>query len=263
MVLFRGAHKLIVCLVMILFLLFAPISNAQAYVRPAQLKFVFSSPVDNQLTQWLILIYTDALKRMGIDMLFMDVPPKRASLYTDNNKADAELSRVATYNKTHPDMVRVEEHNLFVNFVAYAADSTIQLHGWESLKETNYKVDYRLGITKCEQQLVNVVEPYNLNATIDIQRSFKKLFAGRVDIYVDAQDLAESFLKSDTFKLLSNEQKIYRVGFMEQTTGHAFLHKKHKQLVPELSAILKSMKKEGVFTQYLHQVGLTKAEINW
>jgi hypothetical protein len=37
---------------------------------------------------------------------------------------------------------------------------------------------------------------------------------------------------------------------MESFTAHAFLHKKHKELVPKLSKSLKEMKQEGLFGKY-------------
>jgi len=38
---------------------------------------------------------------------------------------------------------------------------------------------------------------------------------------------------------------------MEDTSIHAFLYKKYKDLAPELSAVLKEMKKEGVIEKYI------------
>ena len=53
-------------------------------------------------------------------------------------------------------------------------------------------------------------------------------------------------LESDEFR----NSKLRVAGVMDKFTAHAFLHKKHKALVPQLSNILKEMKKEGLFEKY-------------
>lgn len=40
------------------------------------------------------------------------------------------------------------------------------------------------------------------------------------------------------------------VGIMAKFTGHALLHKKHRELVPKLSDVLVDMKKEGLLEEY-------------
>jgi hypothetical protein len=46
---------------------------------------------------------------MDIDLQYRILPPKRASLYTDNGVLDGELSRVYDYNTGHSNLIRVEE----------------------------------------------------------------------------------------------------------------------------------------------------------
>jgi hypothetical protein len=79
-----------------------------------RLTFTFNRPRDHRITQWLILIYTEALNRMSIEFVFKDLPSKRASAYSNEGKVDGELSRVYDYNTTYPNLIRVEEHNYFV-----------------------------------------------------------------------------------------------------------------------------------------------------
>jgi len=53
-------------------------------------------------------------------------------------------------------------------------------------------------------------------------------------------------LSSEEFK--NFELRI--AGVMEKFTGHVYLNKKHKELAPKLSNVLKDMKKEGMFEKY-------------
>ena len=89
----------------------------------------------------------------------------------------------------YPNLIRVEEHNRFITFSAFATDSTLVLDGWESLKETAYHVDYRRGVKKCAEQLSLVVDAERLSAVNTTQQAVQKLLAGRIDIFVGVDAL--------------------------------------------------------------------------
>jgi hypothetical protein len=63
---------------------------------------------------------------------------------------------------------------------------------------------------------------------------------------VDGESNIVTFLKSDEFA----DSGIRAMGVMEEISCHAFLHKKHKDMVPALSLILKKMKEEGLLEKY-------------
>ncbi len=253
--------KFIVILVFILSTPSLTLTDDKSFSK--QLRFVYTRPREHIVTQWLVLIYTEAFERMGIEFIFEEVPPKRASMYSDEGKVDGELGRIYAYGDAHPNLIRVDEHHAVVTFSAFAIDNEIKLVGWDSLKNKDYYVDYRLGIKKSETQLPKVVMAKRLSSVVKINTGIKKLLAGRTDIYVDVEDYVLKFLNSDEYKVMSKGKKITRAGIMEQTTGHIFLHKKHRELVPRLSSILKDMKEEGLFEIYRDQVGLSKYDIRW
>lgn len=251
--------------ILILVLILSTTSLALTADKPFynQLKFVYTRPREHIVTQWLILIYTEAFKRIGIEFIFEEVPPKRASLYSDEATVDGELGRIYTYADAHPDLIRVEEHHALVTFSAFTTHRDLRLAGWESLKKLDYYVEYRHGIKKSETKLPVVVIPERLSSVVKIETGIKKVLAGRTDIYIDVEDYVLKFLNSSEYKSMSKGKIIYIAGIMEQTTGHIFLHKKHRKLVTRLSSILKDMKEEGLFEIYREQVGLSKYDIKW
>ena len=46
---------------------------------------------------------------------------------------------------------------------------------------------------------------------------------------------------------------------METTTGHAFLHKKHRALAPKIATMLRKIKREGLFDRYWEKIKITQA----
>ncbi len=215
------------------------------------------------IQKWFIKIYTEALSRMDITFRYRVLPPKRASFYSDQGSIDGELSRVFDYNTEHPNLIRIEEHHLLSVFSAFAADPTITLNGWQSLKNTSYNVEYRRGIKICAENLTAVIPSERLSEIHSIQAGIGKLLTGRSDVFIEPEDGVFDYLKSEEFQRASRGRAIHKVGTMETMTSHLWLHKKHRDLAPRLSAILRDMKQEGLFDQYLEQVGLSPAAIKW
>lgn len=223
---------------------------------PSKLTFVYTRPLDHPVTQWLALIYTEALNRMDIKIEILEVSPKRGSVYSDDGDVDGELGRIYSYSDTHPNLVRVNEHHAVIAFSAYMLDPATNLKGWNSLKGKNYFVEYRRGIAKCEVQLPRVVPSERLSVIRTVDLGIQRLLQERIQVYVDVQDFVLAYLDSNKFKRINEGKTVYKAGVMEQTTGHAFLHKKHQKLVPKLSAILKKMKAEGLFDSYRKKTGI-------
>ncbi|MDO9527584.1 MAG: hypothetical protein Q7J27_00310 [Syntrophales bacterium] len=201
---------------------------------------------DNFLAKWLNMIYTEAFRRLNMEFVYKYTSPKRCILLSDSGKVDGELWRVYDYNIVHPNLIRVEESPFSNRFCAYATAPDIKLNGWESLRDTDYKVDYRRGQMKTHQNLPGIVKKENLTMINHWTHGLKRLTAGRTDIYVDIEWTIKDALKADEFK----NSNIHIVGVMETISAHAFLHKKHKELVPKLSAVLKEMKKERLIEKY-------------
>lgn len=235
--------------------------------HPSQLTFVYSRPPNNPMTQWLILIYTEALKRMGIEFVFKDVPPIRAGIQSNKGMVDGELSRVHDYNTKCPNLIRVEEPNHYVIFSAFATDPDIKLDGWDSLKGTTYRVEYRRGVKRCADMLPMLVPSDRLTEIDLIDQGVLNLLKGRIDILVGVRDIIMSPSADPDFRPLfpkfTKLREIHEVGIMEETTGHAWLHKSHANIAPQLAAILHEMKKEGLFEAYRNQIKHLPPEVRW
>ncbi|MCP4374096.1 MAG: amino acid ABC transporter substrate-binding protein, partial [Deltaproteobacteria bacterium] len=153
----------------------------------------------------------------------------------------------------HPNVIRVEESHYTSGFIALATNPLIQLNGWKSLENTGYLVEYVRGSKISETNLPKYVKPHNLSAITSINQGVKRLILGRTDVFIDAESGLSSILRSDNVE----KSGIQIVGVLHKHTAHAFLHKKHKDLEPKLSSVLKKMKKEGLLNKYRKVTGYT------
>jgi len=202
---------------------------------------------NDYLGKWYKLIYTEISKRLSMKIELRTYPPKRTSIEADAGKVDGEAARPYRYADEHFNLIRVEESIVNVNFLAFTAqDSIPALNGWDSLKGTDYKVEYRRGIKTTEDNLPMVVKKENLSTITEMVHGLKKLVSGRTALFVDEESGVLTLLQTPEFK----ESKIRSAGVMESFPVYPYLHKKHASLAPKMAEIIKAMKEEGLIEQY-------------
>jgi hypothetical protein len=222
--------------------------------RPAKLVFVFSRAASDPYTQWLIRLYTEALARIGIEFEFLEVPPNRATAMSSSGEVDGELGRTHEFAALYTSLVRVESPNNAVMFSAYAAVDVPRLESWAALRDAPLSVAFRAGIKEVEDEMRHDAYRDRTTSVKTPISGLKMLQRGRVDVYVDVQNAVDAFLAVPHAELDPPPAPQPRlVGVLHRTTGHAYLHERHRSLAPELAAILQQMKAEGRHERYLRE----------
>ena len=199
--------------------------------------------------KWLTLIFAEVFRRLGYEFQYDGYPAARASAMSDAGTVDGEISRVFEYQMSHPNLIRVDEVLYSTNFVAFAVKPGIVLHGWRSLQNTTYNVEYRRGVKLSESELSLVVAPDHLSDVATAEQGLKRLIVGRTDLYVDVEFTIAQALKRltpDEFDVSA----LYQAGIMQEVDAYAYLHKKHAALLPRVAETLQAMKQEGLFERY-------------
>jgi ABC-type amino acid transport substrate-binding protein len=215
-----------------------------------KMTMVFTRPKYEYYGRWMFLVFDEAFRRIGMELVFENYPPKRSSYMADEGMVDGELGRIYSYNEFHPSLIRVEEHITSIRWVAYTINPELRFGGWSGLQGTDYKVEYRRGLAKAENRLSKLVSAENLSSINSVPQGLEKLASGRTDIYVDVEQTVSQYLVSREFE----DSGIRKAGVLEEETLHAFLHKKNEAYAPKLSDALKQMKSEGLFEKYKYIV---------
>ncbi len=83
---------------------------------------------------------------------------------------------------------------------AYKADKSIEeLNDWESLRSTDYFIEYPRGMKICERNLEEVVNAGRLSNITMTSQGLKKLIAKRTDIYVDDVNSVIPYLNNERY----------------------------------------------------------------
>jgi len=105
----------------------------------------FEAPEKEPLFKYAELLYTEAFRRLGFGFVYEVYPLKRCSAMADAGAVDGEPGRIRDYNQMYPNLIRVEEPVLTTVYLAFSTNAAMHLNGWDSLQDTTYRVDYRIG----------------------------------------------------------------------------------------------------------------------
>jgi polar amino acid transport system substrate-binding protein len=220
---------------------------AQTQRAPKRIVMATFGQVDSFASKWLKLIYTDAFQQLGVPLEIRHFPAARAGAEALAGNVDGELARSHEYESTQTAMLRLPEPTLFVATAAYTRRKDIQLApGWEGLRGTTYRTEYRFGYSITEHKLMAVLPAVHLSAVQTSETGLRKLVLGRTDLYVDTVEAIEPLLASSEFR----NAGIRVASVLQRAPLYAYLNKKHAPLAPRLAAILKKMRESGQIERY-------------
>jgi polar amino acid transport system substrate-binding protein len=199
--------------------------------------------------KWLNLIYTEVFRRLGYELEYKGYPNERANAMAESGVVDGEIQRAASYQKISKNLIRVEEPSFSGNVSAYAVTPGIVVDGWESLKNTNYSVEYRRGSKLPQTVLPEFVRPEKLSTISTVEQGLKKLIAGRTDIFIEQELVVDEALR-EFDKAGFDYSSLYQAGIVYTGNSYLYMHKRHAALVPKIAEVLRNMKQQGVVERY-------------
>lgn len=222
--------------------LFLPCCAAQAATPRPRLVLVTTAEMTSSLHgTWLKLIYEEALRQLGYDLELRIYPAARATMLSDAGHVDGELNRAARYGASHPNLVRVDPSHFPITVAAYAARPLRLGDGWQALRGSALRVEYRAGTAVVARALQAALPAAQVSNVPSAVLGLRKLEAGRTDLYVDLENVVRAALASPGFAATG----IRQVAVEEVVPMHAYLHARHAALAGRLSAVLARLKRDG------------------
>ncbi|WP_319521289.1 transporter substrate-binding domain-containing protein [uncultured Desulfosarcina sp.] len=197
--------------------------------------------------KWGELIYTEAFRRLDVDLVIQAFPLERANRMVSRKQVDGDLGRSFAFHDSYPHLIQVEEVPFSMNLSAFALNPDIRIDGWESLKSTKYRVEYLLGSKLLPGKLAPIVDPERLSTVTHWVQGLKKLMAGRTDIFIEAEGVVLYYLANDPY---FKDAEIHVAGVLLESPVYAYLQPEHAELALRLSGVLKEMKEEGVVAKF-------------
>lgn len=210
------------------------------------LRFTFSREEMDPRTQWLIAVYRELLARLGLSFEFVNVPAGRGTLMVQSGQVDGELGRSYAYQEFHPELLRLPEPNNRVDFCLYGCMPNQRFKGWAWVHELGWRCEFRRGISELERLLQAKLPTARISSIASIEQGLRRLQLGRVEAYLDVKEAVDDFFR---FRRASAElmggPRQRELGTVLSSTGHAYLHQRHAELVQPMAQMLRRMKQEG------------------
>ncbi len=181
----------------------------------------------------------EAFRRLGFSVEIAVLPAERALANVNDGVDDGELLRVEGIDAKYPNLVRVPEPVMSVDFVAFARDPGISIDGWRSL--AGYALGYVQGWIIYE---VNSPDPTPVIAR-DMSQLLRVLEAGHVDLA-----LAERWQGLYLLRELGIEARLLEPPLATHPM-YIYLNRRHEQLVAPLARALVAMKSDGTYTRHV------------
>ena len=213
---------------LVLTLLWIGIASAQ---QPLTLTQIVDTP-DQAIGA---VIVKAAYEKLGMPVKFEILPGKRALMESSEGRADGEVHRIIEIGDEYPALLRVPTPINYIEPSVFSKNHEFEVMDCPALQ------GYQIGIVRgvkhsqlCTQGMENVLAGNDLTAVM------RMLNAGRIDLLITARInglLMAKELKLDTIKPLSPPLSRFWV--------YHYLHKSHKELVPRIDNVFKSMQESG------------------
>lgn len=224
------------CLLILFFLVAIPQCVAQEY-NFVSIDGLFEQQVGEKI---LPVVYG----KLGLDIKIVSMPGKRAQREANTGRKDGDIMRIWTYGGETPNLIRVPTPYYQLETMAFVhKDSQIRLNSKADL--ANY----------------NVLKVRGVKHTENITRGLKQVFNydDTLSMMLALQDKRTSIALTNTangffaIKKLHIDYIIALPPPLATLDLYHYVHKKHRDLVPRLDAVIKSMKQSGELDALLRQ----------
>jgi ABC-type amino acid transport substrate-binding protein len=204
---------------------------------PAGLTFVSGFGRETLLYRRFQIIYSDAFKRLNIPFTLISLPKDEALVGLNQGLFDGDSSRVLELekHKGFPNLVRVDVIMNRSHNVAFTENGRLKVHSWEDIKSQNLTIGFPRG----QIYATGKVKEFQLPAGRvlkgeNCEQLLQWLDSGRIDLYVDNIGNCWEARRLQRFK------DIRVAAVLSVDLNYPYLHTKHKNLIPKLTAALKA-----------------------
>lgn len=213
----------------------------------AQDTLVFSAIENTPPATTVGEVLRQAYQKLGIQVTLQEYPGLRGLAYSNEGTTDGEAFRVAGIEKEYPNLIQVEVPVRFDHmhlFVKQGKEFVIE--GWGSIPK-EYIIGYLRGLKFAEYAIVE--HGLQAEAVSSVEQLFLKLDAGRNDVILTGvEDGARWIQQLELHDIVRLDPPI------QTNKLYHYLHVKHADLVPKITAVLKEMEANGEIQQIRAQI---------
>lgn len=216
------------CLILTLLLQHPATANEQ---------LIFATVLDSQDNEMATAALEAAYQRLGIDISVSYLPAGEALQRANAGELDGEVQRIDGISRSYPNLVQVPIPINYIQGAVFSKNPDLNLHGWYGLKP------FRIGLVK------GVL--FAEKGTRGMQTRVTDTYAQLIDLLLTDQiDLMVVPYVNGLVSIREHPRggELHLNGILETFLLYHYLHKKHEQLVPAITKVLKAMLLDGTIT---------------
>lgn len=206
-----------------------------------------SEPQKTYIFKWYSLIYTEAFRRLGLQVELSAFPTQRLVALMERGVIDGEAGRARIYGEAHPEFIRVEESVFDVEFALYTAKPQLTASKLDDLRGQRLTAGYRRGVLYCERELNSVLPAAQIVDVTQEEQGLQMLQAGRIDVFCGLDPAVRSTLDMPSLRGTTTVRKLMT---LQASALYPYLHRKQAEHAAPLAAAMKAMKTEGLIEHY-------------
>lgn len=177
------------------------------------------------------------LEPLGYGVTVQAPPAERALLLANEGVDDGDGPRIPGLEASYPNLLRVPEPILDVEFIAFTKRLDFEVRGWESLEP--YSVAIVTGWKILERNIRSNPGLLRVKGPEDL---FRLLKSGRAEVAVIDRHSGHAMARKVGLRHFNALRPA-----LVSTPMFLYLHKRHRDLVPILASRLREMKDSGVY----------------
>lgn len=223
-----------------------------AQASPPLTQIIVSNSEGGRLVEYIERVLTEAYGQVGATPEIRAYPAARSIEMANEGITDAEAWRGSGLDRDYPNLIRVPEPILTLEYRAYTLEKPFEGKGWESLQ--GKRVCVNLGEKLIEDRTRDL--PREL--AHGVEAALKMLKAGRCDLVLSNQFAWLTMDRYDLGTFCGGSAVI------ESIPLYHYVNRRHAALVPGLAKAFRGMRDSGRLEHYLDadpdEVLLTQAK---
>lgn len=184
----------------------------------------------------------EVFDRVGYDITLLKLPFERALINANAGVEDGDVFRAAAIERDYPNLLRVPERVLDLDFVAYALRPDVRVQDWGDL--ARYRVGYTAGWKIFER---NVKAALDVTTVREPEQLMPLLTRGRADVVLVDRWQGLWLAREAGLTLRPLEPPLARVDML------MYLHRKHEALVAPVAVALAEVKRSGMWQRLVDE----------
>ena len=185
---------------------------------------------------FLDIVAGEAFQRAGVELRLVKFPAERGLINANAGLEDGDLARIAGLEKQYPNLVRVPEKLVDLEFAAFSKDASIPSN-WQAMRQRS--VGHIKGWKIYEQNLAGAEHVVTADDPVQL---FRLLDLNRIDVALYERSFGMALAKQQGLNVVRPLAPPLAVRGM-----FIYLHKRHANLVPRLADALRAMKRDGFY----------------